>query len=169
MSPLQEGYSSTSFLSYFLPLPSVSESQYSWSCLGGSGAQCSPFMLAAVFGFESSSPLPVCGLQEQICVQALLFGCDSSVPLALCSPCLLCAQKQLGVADKALPALRRGELICATDVFCSHLSGGHGVVFIYVTLSRIFYNNSASLIHFLPPGRRVSCLYQIPSKVCVLA
>lgn len=100
-------------------------------------------------------------------------GCDSSVPLGLCSgTCLLCAQEQLGVADQALPALRRGDLICATDVFCSHLSGGHGVVLICVTLNKIFYNNSASLVHFLLPGRRVSTLCQMTSVsqkvVCLL-
>lgn len=59
MSPLQEAYSCTNFLSYFVPLPSVSEPQYSWSCLGGSGAQCSPFVFSAVLGFESCFPLPV--------------------------------------------------------------------------------------------------------------
>lgn len=123
MSPLQEAYSCTWFLSYFLPLPSVSESQYSWSCLGGSGAQCSPLCFQQCWGLRAV-PLClwlVCGLPEQLCVQAVLFGTVLN-PWHSAQP-LLCAQKQLGVAHKALPALRRGGLICATRVLFTSLRG----------------------------------------------
>lgn len=95
MPPFQEGYSSSSFLNYFLPLPSVSASQYSWSCLGGSGAQRSPFMFAAVFGFESCVPLPVTCVwpaRTDLCAGRVVWLWQFCPPGTLLTLFALCSQ-----------------------------------------------------------------------------
>lgn len=128
MSPLQEVIPVLNFSVILLPCPVF----------------LNPSTLGLVWVAVELGVAPLC-LQQCLGLKSVPLCCDLCVacrnrfvcrpcvwlcqfcPLALYSPCLFCAQKQLGMADKALPALGRGELICATGVSSSHLSGYMGL------------------------------------------